>query len=243
MFTKTCVCRLGSTAPGFHFTMLLGKSYGSAGDFGICEHVPSSGCQQLVMQRCLSDCVLTLSSILPGSLSASAATLGSTHECERRSVPGSQRTPDSEPLTVHPEPAQVQKDTCSGSNIAEAAPDKDKDVSAFPTASKEKERNRRNKMKAEGQEIVVKKKKFKVEDHYDDCGDDLSSLGNVDQTMLTVGISASYTLDSDEELIDQDFDRRMIQQTAYLPHRSGHCCSPDPRRGARPRSRPQGRET
>ena len=40
VFTKTCVCRLGSTAPGFHFTVLLGKSYGSAGDFGICEHIP-----------------------------------------------------------------------------------------------------------------------------------------------------------------------------------------------------------
>ena len=54
-----------------------------------------------------------------------------------------------------------------------------------------------------------------VEDHYDDCGDDLSSLGPVDHTMLTVGLSATYTLDSDEERIDQDFDRRMSQQLAY----------------------------
>ena len=47
-------------------------------------------------------------------------------------------------------------------------------------------------MKAGGQEIVVRKKeKFKVEEHYDDCGDDLSSLGPVDQTMLIVGLSAS----------------------------------------------------
>ena len=222
VFTKTCVCRLGSTAPGFHFTVLLGKSYGTAGDFGICEHVPSSGCQQLVMQRCLSACVMTLSSILPGSLSAAVATLGSTHACERRSVPGSQRTPDSEPLKVHSEPLKVHfepvtvhPDTCSGSSTAEATPTTSKDISAFPTASKEKERNRRNQMKADGQEIVVKKKKFKVEEHYDDCGDDLSSLGPMDHTMLTVGLSASYTLDSDEELIDQDFDRRMLQQLAY----------------------------
>ena len=76
VFVKTCVCRLGSTAPGFHFTVLLGKSYGTAGDFGICEHVPSSGCQQLVMQRCMSECMMSLSSILPGTISATAATLG-----------------------------------------------------------------------------------------------------------------------------------------------------------------------
>ena len=209
VFTKSCVCRLGSTAPGFHFTVLLGKSYGSPGDFGMCEHVPCSGCQPLVMQRCLSECVMTLARILSGSLyTAPAATLGSTHACERLSVPGSQRTPDSEPLTVQP-------DKCSGSSNAEAAPQISKDVSAYPTASREKVRDRRNRMKAAGIEIVVKKKKFVVEDHHDDCGDDLSSLGPVDETMLTVGLSAPYTLDSDEERIDQDFDRRMVQQLAY----------------------------
>ena len=69
-------------------------------------------------------------------------------------------------------------------------------------------------MKAEGQEILVKKK-FKVEDRYDDCGDDLSSLGPEDRTMLMVGLSARYELDSDEELIDQDFDRQMVQRLAY----------------------------
>ena len=144
VFTKTCVCRLGSTAPGFHFTVLLGKSYGTAGDFGICEHVPSSGCQQLVMQRCLSDCVMSLSSILPGTLSAAAATLDTAQgsighhmrlASDRRSDPvpcsGSQRTPDSEPLTVHPE-------KCSGSSSTETALDTTKDISAFPTANTEK---------------------------------------------------------------------------------------------------------
>jgi hypothetical protein len=105
----------------------------------------------------------------------------------------------------------VQPDKCSGSSNAEASPQISKDVSAFPTASKEKERDRRNQMKGAGIEIVVKKKKFVVEDHPDDCGDDLSSPGPVDETMLTVGLSVPYTLDSDEERIDQDFDRRMVQ--------------------------------
>ena len=132
---------------------------------------------------------------------------------------GSQRTPDSEPLkvhqTVHSEPVTVQPDLCSGGKTAEAAVTKVTDVTAYPTASKEKERNRRNQIKAEGKEIVVKKKKFKVEDHYDDCGDDLSSLGPMDSTMLMVGSTAPYALDLDEELIDQDFDRQMVKQHAY----------------------------
>ena len=48
-------------------------------------------------------------------------------------------------------------------------------------------------MKAAGIEIVVKKKKFVVEDHHDDCGDDLSSLGPVDDTTRwTSGVVFSY---------------------------------------------------
>ena len=66
--------------------MLLGESYGSAGDFGICEHVLSSGCQQLVMQRCLCECVLTLASILSGSISTALGplALADSHFIERR---------------------------------------------------------------------------------------------------------------------------------------------------------------
>ena len=63
-------------------------------------------------------------------------------------------------------------------------------------------------MKAAGQEVKVKKKKkFKEEDHYDDCGDDFSSLGPDDHTTMMVGLLTPYELDTDEELIDQDYDR------------------------------------
>jgi hypothetical protein len=42
---KTCVFCLGKVVPGLHLTVLLGRSYGSQGDFGTCDHVPSSDCQ------------------------------------------------------------------------------------------------------------------------------------------------------------------------------------------------------
>ena len=47
---------------------------------------------------------------------------------------------------------------------------------AYPTDSKEKEKNKRDKLKAAGIKVEVKKKKFDIQDHFDDCGEDLSSL-------------------------------------------------------------------
>ena len=54
----------------------------------------------------------------------------------------------------------------------------DTSVSAFPTNSKEKERNKKNELKAQGidTKALVKKQKKYVEPHFDDCGDDLSSI-------------------------------------------------------------------
>ena len=58
----------------------------------------------------------------------------------------------------------------SGSQSAEAA------APAYPTGSKERENERRRRLKEEGKEIPIKKKNIPVEDHFDDCGEDLSSL-------------------------------------------------------------------
>ena len=47
---------------------------------------------------------------------------------------------------------------------------------AFPTDSKERENERRRRLKEEGQQVEKKMKKVPIEDHFDDCGEDLSSL-------------------------------------------------------------------
>jgi hypothetical protein len=49
---------------------------------------------------------------------------------------------------------------------------------SYPTEAKEREKTRRKERQERGEEIVVKKRKKVVENHYDDCGDDLSSLAN-----------------------------------------------------------------
>ena len=47
---------------------------------------------------------------------------------------------------------------------------------AYPTDAKEREKTRRKAMKAQGEAHVVRKRTVTVEEHFDDCGEDLSSL-------------------------------------------------------------------
>ena len=52
---------------------------------------------------------------------------------------------------------------------------------AFPTDAEEREKARRKEEKEQGIENVVNKRKKIMEDHHDDCGDDLSSLNDSTQ--------------------------------------------------------------
>ena len=72
-----------------------------------------------------------------------------------------------------------------------------KQVKAFPTDSKERQTAQKRKDKEAGIVREVKKLKKFVEDHNDDCGEDLSSLGNLDA--LYVEASHSAALDSSED--------------------------------------------
>ena len=63
---------------------------------------------------------------------------------------------------------------------------------AYPTDAKERERDRRNAQKAAGHNHVVKKRPKIVEEHYDDCGEDLSSLD----------VSFTWWLSNEQEEMD-----------------------------------------
>mgnify|MGYP007046329595 FL=1 len=47
---------------------------------------------------------------------------------------------------------------------------------AYPTDAKEREKAKKTRLQELGVEITVKKRQKVVQDHYDDCGDDTSSL-------------------------------------------------------------------
>ena len=120
-----------------------------------------------------------------------------------------QRVPDS-PLDGKVE--TLTADKSGGSDSTEGGLTSEP-PSAFPTDSRERARDAKNQRKAQGiAEKEVKKKVFKVEDHYDDCGDDLSSLG---PDLLVVGTANPYYLDSDDELVDWDYDAEMLMQSAF----------------------------
>ena len=60
---------------------------------------------------------------------------------------------------------------------------------AFPTDSKERRKAREKEAKEAGTPLEVKKIKKFVEEHYDDCGEDLSSLGTED---TNIGVHFTY---------------------------------------------------
>ena len=82
-------------------------------------------------------------------------------------------------------------------------------VEAFPTDAKEREKDRRKKQKEAGREHkVVKKKKKIVEDHYDDSGDDLTSLKDEDMVGLAYPddrLEAQQLADDEHEMYHRHY--------------------------------------
>ena len=75
-------------------------------------------------------------------------------------------------------------------------------VVAFPTDSKIREQEARRAAKAAGHEIVkVKQKKF-VQDHTDDCGEDMSSIGAIEILLNHQWIDQCDSTDSEGDLSD-----------------------------------------
>ena len=74
---------------------------------------------------------------------------------------------------------------------------------AYPTDSKAREKAKKKADKEAGIERPVVKRKKIMEDHYDDCGDDMSSLHDDE---ATVGFASRQCYDFDDVLSDEDHD-------------------------------------
>ena len=84
----------------------------------------------------------------------------------------------------------MQRDASHG--IARSSEDRQVEAAqAYPTDAKEREKARRKKREEKGETITVKKRKKTVENHHDDCGDDLSSL--VGCVFLTLTLTTPRT--------------------------------------------------
>ena len=78
-------------------------------------------------------------------------------------------------------------------------------TTAYPTDSKVREQEARRAAKAAGEEIVRVKRKKHVEDHNDDCGEDLSSISTEDPSGESTSMfSGEWVLDTDSSDEEDD---------------------------------------
>ncbi len=206
--TQTCSCQLGNRCQGCHFPVLLGTTYPV--ELASCSRVPTPGAQSLTLQRSLSGDLLALAVLVLSDdyttpppvvvMPEDAAVLRRFGKSMIVDDPGPQRTPDSH---THCSPQCVLP-----TKLDSTIPTK---TVAFPTDAKEKQRDRKNERKARGEVIVVKKRKFVVEDHHDDCGDDLSSLD-----LTCYNQPCHY--DTDSDLSDQDHNQCLLAELSQIAY-------------------------
>ena len=204
---------MGDPVPGCHFTFFVGCTTDVT--CGVCECVPTLGASEEASLRALGGSIgfISLSTSVDPRL-GSALPEGSGR---------AQRTPDSaqillqspaahdvsgahSALTSIPYSAHSRRPAHdSGGRPSEASVPS----SSFPTDQKEREKAKKKALKEAGVEVTVKKRFKVVEDHHDDCGENLSSLDDVSTTATFVD---PYDFDTDEALSDEDHNAKLLSE-------------------------------
>ena len=70
---------------------------------------------------------------------------------------------------------------------------------ALPTEARERHKELETRRKAQGIDVAPKKRKFIIENHSDDCGDDLTGLGIPDECLFQEWDGPSMTSDSETD--------------------------------------------
>ena len=94
---------------------------------------------------------------------------------------------------------------------------------AYPTDAKEREKSRRKSLKAQGKAHVVRKRTVTVEEHFDDCGEDLSSLKGAETIAAwtsSIFEDAHHGLEDEaHSAICDGLERVILNDTAANPQR------------------------
>ena len=241
-FRQTCSCQTGNAVPGCHLTCMIGStrdlqlspcaeiptycatSASSQLSLGATLHVISAS----LLDRGVSGGIaLTSAQVAPptctfrdphaaggssgelphGEGSVLAGMLG-----DRSSLACAQRTPD---LALCPDlalDASIDLALCPlGEEHLALNPDP-VTADAYPTDAKEREKARRKQQKESGNEHVVKKRRKIMEDHHDDCGEDLSSITD----LATCALCYPCEPGIDDTLSDEDRDECLRLQFGAL---------------------------
>ena len=169
-FYETCSCICGDGSPGCHYRLYIGTST-SLPSYPSCNEVPTLGGSDESRNDAF---IAGVKQVYLNFTSLDHITALRQPCTDVQDLAEVQRAPDSlnqHPLTNH--------------------------LRAFPTDAKEKEKERKRLAKEAGQEIVVKKKVKIVEDHWDDCGEDLSSITDIH--VDSQGFVMPCDFDSEEE--------------------------------------------
>ena len=264
-FHQTCSCKLGNKVPGCHLTCLVGAttdkipmspcgevptlsatptasvlSLGGSVSY-IALHLRHTLCARLGLGYRAGETVGTLLSLAtpPGAFCCRPVSDG-RHQSPRSigdlgQPSGSQRTPNS---AQSPRANSALLQITTAENSAHDRVENSVPIThdAYPTDAKEREKNRRKQEKEAGIERVVKKRKKIMEDHYDDCGEDLSSLH--DKT--TTDFVYPCDFDTDDALSDDDRNQCLklqfgaqiqsypVDLSKVAPAQPGGGPSPDP---------------
>ena len=242
-FRQQCSRMLGNAVPGCHRKLLIGCSFDVPDTQ--CNNAPTLGATPSTQSVSLEGVLRTLcrrfvclhdsGGVQDIPSGAAARGMLDFNDVDDRSdiLLEPQRTPDSAVLdrrllndsavqsgdlssqaskVLLKEPDEATASKGGGRRSSEAPVEK---TVAYPTDSKEKEKQKRNEMKEKGQEVVVKKRKFHVEDHYDDRGEDLSSLDKqLDPSDPSFYVPADY--DTDQALSDDDHNQQLLAEGMAL---------------------------
>ena len=164
-FQRACSCKLGNGAPGCHTTVYLATSW----------PVSVLPCGKLPTLSITDEARSLILAHINGSLTATLIhnrPLDSYVEAEQVLNSPSRYSPSHHGNTHHQsivsyyDTAKIPTTTSSSSSRQ----------TLYPTDAKIREKERKQKLKEKGIERVVPKKKKCIEDHHDDCGNDMSSL-------------------------------------------------------------------
>ena len=182
-FHLTCGCQHGQ--PECHTPYFVGTT--SSVKFSHCSHVPTAEPTKEAKERGLAAVAGAVLKSLGTSTETSMLSVASRHHdtvAAGESLPyplsedGAQQIPNSSTTRSSEEVDQdANAHTEDIQQITLTAQEATASTKCYPTDAKEREKNKLKAEKAAGIERVVKKRKKIVEDHWDDCGDDMTSLG------------------------------------------------------------------
>ena len=176
-FHQTCSCKTGNSVEGCHLTCYVGCS--KAVDSGPCSEVPTLSTTSQAAVDSLSGTILHLIASMQLTSRSGGQVTG---EVERLTPENASARLVKAPTLCHSTP---QTGIESQQTLDSAQhPIHSEEQAAFPTDAKVEEKARRKEEKEQGIEKVVKKRLKIMEDHHDDCGDDLSSLNDNTEALL-----------------------------------------------------------